>query len=50
MNQLIKSLPQVLRASGNSPEVVEAAASAAWKFAVGDGLKDHVVLSTSVII
>ena len=42
MNQLIKSLPQVLRASGNSPEVVEAAANAAWKFAVGDGLKDHV--------
>ncbi|HEU0253597.1 MAG TPA: DUF721 domain-containing protein [Pyrinomonadaceae bacterium] len=41
MNQLIKSLPQVLRASGNSPEVVEAAANAAWKFAVGDGLKDH---------
>ncbi len=33
MNQLIKSLPQVLRASGNATEVVEAAAIAAWKFA-----------------
>ena len=45
MNQLIKSLPQVLRASGNSSEVVEAAAVAAWKFAAGDGLKDHAVPS-----
>lgn len=45
MNQLIKSLPQVLRASGNSTEVVEAAAIAAWKFAAGDGLKDHAVPS-----
>ena len=43
MNQLIKSLPQVLRASGNSPEVVEAAAIAAWRFAAGDGLKDHAI-------
>ena len=45
MNQLIKSLPQVLRASGNSNEVVEAAAIAAWKFAAGDGLKEHAVPS-----
>ena len=45
MNQLIKSLPQVLRASGNSSEVVEAAAIAAWKFAAGDGLKEHAVPS-----
>lgn len=43
MNQLIKSLPQVLRASGNAPEVAEAAAIAAWKFAAGDGLKEHAV-------
>jgi len=41
MNQLIKSLPQVLRAAGDSPEVAEAAAIAAWKFVAGDGLKDH---------
>lgn len=43
MNQLIKSLPQVLRASGNSAEVAEAAAIAAWKHAAGDGLKEHAV-------
>jgi len=43
MNQLIKSLPQVLRASGNAAEVAEAAALAAWKHAAGDGLKEHAV-------
>lgn len=43
MNQLIKSLPGVLRAAGDSEEVAEAAAIAAWKFAAGDGLKDHAV-------
>jgi hypothetical protein len=41
MNQIIKSLPQVLRASGNAPEVAEAAAFAAWKYAAGDGLRAH---------
>ena len=43
MNQLIKSLPSVLRAAGDSNEVAEAAAIAAWKHAAGDGLKDHAV-------
>ena len=43
MNQLIKSLPQVLRAASNSTEVAEAAAIAAWKHAAGDGLKEHAV-------
>jgi hypothetical protein len=43
MNQLIKALPQVIRASGNSREVMEAAAIAAWKFVAGEGLKDHAV-------
>jgi|SRR5215212_249601 len=43
MNQLIKSLPQVLRAAGNSAEVAEAATIAAWKHAAGDGLKEHAV-------
>jgi hypothetical protein len=43
MNQLIKSLPQVLRAAGNSAEVAEAAAIAAWKHACGDSLKEHAV-------
>jgi hypothetical protein len=41
MNQLIKSLPGVLRAAGDSDEVAEAAAIAAWKHAAGDGLKEH---------
>jgi len=43
MNQLIKSLPGVLRASGNAEEVAQAAAIAAWKHAAGEGLKDHAV-------
>jgi hypothetical protein len=43
MNQLIKSLPSILRAAGDSEEVAEAAAIAAWKHAAGDGLKDHAV-------
>src|SRR5262245_35318410 len=43
MNQLIKSLPAVLRASGGAEEVAEAAAIAAWKHAAGDGLKEHAV-------
>ena len=43
MNQLIKSLPSVLRAAGDSNEVAEAAAIAAWKHAAGDGLKGHAV-------
>ena len=43
LNQLIKSLPEVLRASGNAEEVAQAAALAAWKHAAGDGLKDHAV-------
>lgn len=45
MNQLIKSLPQILRAAGDSAEVAEAAAIAAWKHAAGDGLKEHAVPS-----
>ena len=43
MNQLIKSLPQVLKAAGTSAEVAEAAAIAAWKHTAGDGLKEHAV-------
>lgn len=43
MNQLIKSLPTILRTAGDSEEVAEAAAIAAWKHAAGDGLKGHAV-------
>lgn len=43
MKQLIKSLPAILRAAGDSEEVAEAAAIAAWKHAAGEGLKDRAV-------
>jgi predicted nucleic acid-binding Zn ribbon protein len=43
MEGLIKAIPAVLRASGNAPEVAEAAAIAAWKHAAGEGLRDHAV-------
>lgn len=43
MNQLIKTLPQILRVAGDSEEVAEAAAIAAWKHAAGEGLKGHAV-------
>jgi hypothetical protein len=43
MKQLIRSLPNVLRAAGDSAEVAEAAAIAAWKFAAGEGLKGRAV-------
>jgi predicted nucleic acid-binding Zn ribbon protein len=43
MDELFKTLPTVLRAAGSSPEVAEAAAVAAWKHAVGEGLQKHAV-------
>jgi predicted nucleic acid-binding Zn ribbon protein len=43
MEGLIKTLPAVVRASGNAPEVIEAAAFAAWKHAAGENLKSHAV-------
>ena len=43
MEGLIKTLPAVLRASGKAPEVIEAAAIAAWKHAAGENLKSHAV-------
>jgi len=43
MNQLIKSLPGILRAAGGADVVAEAAAIAAWKHAAGAGLKEHAV-------
>ena len=43
MDNLIKSLPKILQAAGDSPEVLEAACIAAWKHAAGDGLRDHAV-------
>ncbi|MDQ3173689.1 MAG: DUF721 domain-containing protein [Acidobacteriota bacterium] len=43
MDNLIKTLPRILQAAGDSPEVAEAACMAAWKHAAGDGLRDHAV-------
>jgi len=43
MEALIKALPAVLRASGNAPEVAEAAAIAAWKHCAGAGLRERAV-------
>jgi hypothetical protein len=43
MEQLIKTLPAILRAGGHSAEVVEAAAIAAWKHAAGEPLGNHAV-------
>ena len=43
VEELIKSLPQVLRATGDSDEVAEAAALAAWRHVAGEGLRDHAV-------
>jgi Dna[CI] antecedent, DciA len=43
MEQLIKSLPFILRAGTGAPEVTEAACFAGWKYAIGEGLRDHAV-------
>jgi hypothetical protein len=43
MEQLIKSLPAILHAAGDSEEVAQAAAFAAWKHAIGEGLRNHAV-------
>jgi hypothetical protein len=43
MDSLIKTLPKILQAAGDSPEVAEAACLAAWKHAAGAGLRDHAV-------
>ena len=43
MDKLIKTLPAILKASGDSEEIAEAACLAAWKHAVGEGLSSHAV-------
>jgi hypothetical protein len=43
MDDLFKTLSVVLRVVGNDPQVIEAAAIAAWKKAAGDGLRHHAV-------
>ena len=41
MDKLIQTLPAILKAAGASPEVAEAACFAAWREAVGEGLRSH---------
>ena len=43
MNRLIETLPAILKASGDSEAVTEAACLAAWKHDVGEGLSTHTV-------
>ncbi len=43
MQHLIKTLPAILRAGGNSSEVLEAAAIAAWKQVAGERLSSQAV-------
>lgn len=46
MEEFIKTLPALLRSIGDDPEVVTAAAVAAWKRAAGNGLRQHAVPMT----
>lgn len=43
MEELIKTLPNILRSIGDDPEVATAAAITAWKRAEGDGLRQHAI-------
>lgn len=43
MNELIRTLPYLLRVAGESHEIAEAVASAAWRRASGEGLQAHAV-------
>ena len=43
MEELIKTLPQILRSIGDDPEVATAAAATAWRRVAGDGLRQHAV-------
>ncbi|HSE30489.1 MAG TPA: DUF721 domain-containing protein [Pyrinomonadaceae bacterium] len=43
MEELIKTLPSILRSIGDDPDVTTAATIAAWKRAAGDGLRQHAV-------
>ncbi len=41
MDELVKTFPNLLKVMGDSKEVAEAAAIAAWKHAAGEGLRNH---------
>jgi hypothetical protein len=43
MEDIIRTLPKLLRAAGDSEELRQAAAKAAWKRAAGDGMRGNAV-------
>lgn len=43
MDSFLKTLPAILKAAGDSTEVVEAACIAAWRHVAGDGLRGNAV-------
>lgn len=43
MDSLLKTLPAILKAAGDSTEVAEAACIAAWKHAAGEGLRGNAI-------
>src|SRR5215212_2111036 len=43
MDDLIRTLPKLLRAAGETEEILEAAALVAWKRVAGDGLRTQAV-------
>jgi hypothetical protein len=43
MESLIKTLPAIMKAAGDAPEVAEAACLAAWKQIAGEGLRGNAV-------
>jgi predicted nucleic acid-binding Zn ribbon protein len=43
VDDLIRTLPKLLRAAGETEEVMEAAAFVAWRRVVGEGLRTHAV-------
>jgi predicted nucleic acid-binding Zn ribbon protein len=43
VEELIKTLPAILRSIGDDPEVATAAAITAWNRAAGDGLRQHAI-------
>jgi hypothetical protein len=43
MEELIRLIPNILRAANNAEEVLEAATLAAWRRVAGEGLREHAV-------
>ena len=43
MDDLIRTLPKILRAAGETEEVMEAAALVVWRRVAGEGLRTHAV-------